>query len=167
SSKFVTRVGVRAEHNSMMETIKVDPRISLGYKTGENGQVSMAYGRFRQTPLNKYFVLDTDLVSEQAEHFIANYQFISNNRTFRVETYYKRYFDLVKYIHADPNTLENTGNGFAKGFELFWRDNKSLKNVDYWISYSYLDTERDYLNFPVSSTPNFASRHNFSAVYKH
>ncbi len=167
SSKFVTRVGVRVEHNSIMETLNVDPRVSLGYMTGKNGQVSMAYGRFRQTPLNKYFVLDQQLQSEQAEHFIANYQFINNNRTFRVETYYKRYFDLVKYVNADPNTLENTGDGFAKGFELFWRDNRSLKNVDYWISYSYLDTERNYLDFPVSSTPNFASRHNFSAVYKH
>lgn len=167
SSKFVTRVGVRAEHNSIMETIKVDPRISVGYKTGENGQVSMAYGRFRQTPLNRYFVLDQQLKSERAEHFIANYQFINNNRTFRVETYYKKYMDLVKYENADPGSIENTGDGFAKGFELFWRDNKSLKNVDYWISYSYLDTEREYLNFPVSSAPNFASRHNFSAVYKH
>ncbi len=167
SSKFVTRVGVRAEHNSIMETIQVDPRISLGYKTGKNGQVSMAYGRFRQTPLNKYFVSNRKLQSEQAEHFIANYQFVNNNRTFRVETYYKKYYDLVKYVKTDPALLENTGDGFAKGFELFWRDNKSLRNVDYWISYSYLDTERDYLDFPVSSTPNFASTHNFSAVYKH
>ncbi|NJN43117.1 MAG: TonB-dependent receptor, partial [Flammeovirgaceae bacterium] len=40
-------------------------------------------------------------------------------------------------------------------------------NVDYWISYSYLDTERDYLNYPGSYVPTFASKHNFSFVYKH
>ena len=35
------------------------------------------------------------------------------------------------------------------------------------MSYSFLDTQRDYLAFPVSATPSFASKHNFSVVYKH
>ena len=39
--------------------------------------------------------------------------------------------------------------------------------MDYWVSYSFLDTQRDYLNFPTSATPGFASKHNFSFVYKH
>ena len=58
-------------------------------------------------------------------------------------------------------------SGFAKGVELFWRDSQSMKNVDYWISYSFLDTKRDYLNYPVAAAPSFASKHNFSFVYKH
>jgi hypothetical protein len=84
-----------------------------------------------------------------------------------VETYYKKYLELVKFDIGNPNVLFNSGNGYAKGVELFWRDNKSLKKVDYWISYSFLDTKRDYLNFPSSATPSFASKHNFSVVYKH
>jgi hypothetical protein len=28
------------------------------------------------------------------------------------------------------------------GFVL--RDGKSIKNLEYWVSYSYIDTERDY-----------------------
>lgn len=63
--------------------------------------------------------------------------------------------------------LSNSGRGFAKGLELFWRDNESVSRLDYWISYSLLDTKRDYLNYPSSSTPAFASRHNFSAVAKY
>jgi hypothetical protein len=61
----------------------------------------------------------------------------------------------------------NAGNGFAKGFEFFWRDSQTLKNVDYWVSYSFLDTKRDYLNFPGLAAPSFSSRHNISVVYKH
>jgi len=38
--------------------------------------------------------------------------------------------------------------------------------VDYWISYSYLDTKRDHLNFPYAITPNFASKHTASLVIK-
>ena len=39
--------------------------------------------------------------------------------------------------------------------------------MDYWVSYSYLDSERQYLNFPQKATPSFANTHNFSAVAKY
>ena len=48
-----------------------------------------------------------------------------------------------------------------KGVELFWRDKKSLKNIDYWVSYSYLDSKRDYLNYTESLFPNFAQNIHF------
>ena len=63
--------------------------------------------------------------------------------------------------------MDNSGYGFAEGVELFWRDNKSWKNVDYWISYSFLNTKRNYIDFPMEVTPSFASKHNVSVVYKH
>ncbi len=92
---------------------------------------------------------------------------INNDRTFRVETYYKKYTDLVKFIDGNLYLLNSTGTGYAKGAELFWRDSKSIKFLDYWVSYSFLDTKRDYLNFPYSAMPAFASKHNFSVVGKY
>jgi hypothetical protein len=167
SNRFVTRAGARVEYNSLLNKIAVDPRISMAYKTDEVGQVSLAYGNFRQSPKNEWLRVNNALESEKADHYILNYQRIISNRTFRIETYYKKYNDLVKFENGDPTNLTNKGKGFAKGVELFWRDNKSIKNVDYWVSYSYLDTERNYLNTPYSVTPSFASAHNFSVVYKH
>jgi outer membrane cobalamin receptor len=167
SNSFVTRAGARVEHNGLIDQVSVDPRISLAYKTDENGQVSFAYGTFRQTAKDEYVKFNHNLQSEKAEHFILNYQRIENDRTFRVEGYYKRYDQLVKFNNGDQYDLNNAGSGYAKGFELFWRDNKSIPHVDYWVSYSYLDTERDYLNYPYAATPAFASAHNFSVVYKH
>lgn len=166
SNNFVTRAGIRVEYNSLQEKASIDPRLSLAYKVGE-GQVSLAYGTFRQTSKSEYVRINTALESEKAEHYILNYQLVTNRRTFRVETYFKQYNDLVKFENGNPAELTNAGSGFAKGFELFWRDNQSIRNVDYWISYSYLDTERNYLNTPYAVTPSFASAHNFSAVYKH
>jgi hypothetical protein len=84
--------------------------------------------------------------------------------------YYKDYKDLVKLIGGEfylPASYNNSGSGYAKGLDIFWRDKKSIKNGDYWISYSYVDTKRDYRNFPVEATPTFASKHNLSMVYKH
>lgn len=167
TNKFVTRAGARLEHNSLTDQIAVDPRVSLGYKVAENGQVSLAYGKFRQTANNEWTRVNHKLENEKAEHFILNYQMINNNRTFRIETYYKRYEDLVKFANGNPVDLTNEGNGYAKGLELFWRDNQTIRNADYWISYSYLDTERNYLDYPYAAAPTFASAHNFSFVYKH
>ncbi len=167
SNKFVTRLGVRAEHNSMLQEVILDPRISLGYKAGEDGQFSLAYGTFHQTPKNEWLRENKTLNQEKAQHFIANYQHIDNNRTFRVESYYKLYSDLVKYGNNDLTTSSNTGKGYAQGLEFFWRDRETLKNTDYWISYSYLDTKRTYLNYPTEAMPSFASAHNFSVVYKY
>ena len=65
-----------------------------------------------------------------------------------------------------PMQINNKGYGDAKGIEFFWRDKKSIKNVDYWISYSYLDTKRDFTNFPYAIQPNFAAKHTASLVAK-
>jgi outer membrane cobalamin receptor len=167
SNKFVTRAGMRMEYNSLAGKTSVDPRLSLAYKTGSASQLSLAYGTFRQSPQNNWLRLNAKLQPEKAEHFILNYQHIINNRTFRVETYYKRYHDLIKFIDGDSEYIDQQGKGYAQGIEVFWRDNRSIKNVDYWVSYSYLNTKRDYLDFPYSATPSFASAHNFSLVYKH
>ncbi|HND44587.1 MAG TPA: TonB-dependent receptor, partial [Cyclobacteriaceae bacterium] len=167
SNAIVTRLGARTEYNNLLGKLSLDPRLSIAYKPFESGQFSFAYGTFRQSAKNQYVRVNPELKNEKAEHFILNYQVITDSRTFRVEAYYKRYSDLAKFGSADQTIINNKGTGYARGAEVFWRDNKSLPNVDYWISYSFLDTKRDYMNFPVKAMPTFASRHNFSAVYKH
>jgi len=104
-----------------------------------------------------------NLRPEKATHFIGNYQIVKDQKTFRVEAYLKNYDDLLK---TSEDQFNNSGNGYAQGLDVFWRDAKTFKNVDYWISYSFLDTKRNYRNFPGSFTPTFASKHNFSFVYK-
>lgn len=167
SNDFVLRTGVRGEYASLQNKFSVDPRASLAYKLGKQGQLSMAYGIFRQTAQNQYVRIENQLQSEKADHYILSYQLVTNNRTFRAELYQKNYRDLIKYASLDAGSINNSGNGHARGFELFWRDNKSFRNVDYWISYSFLDTERDYRNYPSQAIPTFASKHNYSIVYKH
>jgi hypothetical protein len=75
---------------------------------------------------------------------------------------------LVKtgFVNGRETAISNNGFGDAKGFEFFWRDKKTIKDVDYWISYSYLDTKRDFLNFPYAIAPNFAAKHTASLVMK-
>lgn len=167
SNHFVAKLGGRFENNYLNQQASVDPRISLAYKPGKVGQFSFAYGTFRQSGQNQYTRINNQLQEEKADHLILNYQILKDRKTFRIETYYKKYDHLIKYIEGNPFQLSNDGYGNAKGIELFWRDNETIRNVDYWVSYSYLNTERNYLNFPTSAIPSFASTHNFSFVYKH
>ena len=170
SNDFALKLGLRGEYSSVLEDFNFMPRVSLAYKSSENGQFSLAYGDFYQNPLNEVLRFNPGVASEKTSHYILNYQYLNNGKTFRAEAYYKDYDGLIKFDTELPlftSTFDNLGKGYAAGLDIFWRDNKSIEYLDYWISYSYLDTERDYRNFPVSATPNFAPNHNFSVVTKY
>jgi vitamin B12 transporter len=169
TEKAALRVGARAEYSSLLDEMVLAPRVSAAYKTGANSQVSLAWGNYRQKPQEEILLCAPQLSSERSDHYIINFQYRKEGRTFRIESYYKKYNDLVKYnelYSADASGYNNNGFGYAGGVDLFWRDQKSLKGADYWISYSYLKTLRDYRDYPESAMPPFASAHNLSLVYK-
>ncbi len=162
TNALAAKVGARFEHSSIINKANLAPRISMAYKTGKGAQVSIAYGDFYQKPDNMQLMASTNLGYMKATHYIANYQKVTALQTFRVELFYKKYTDLIKTAPA----LNNSGTGYAQGIELFFRDKKTIRNLDYWVSYSFLDTKRDYLNYPGQLHPNFAANHTLSVVAK-
>ncbi|HAS45735.1 MAG TPA: TonB-dependent receptor [Microscillaceae bacterium] len=166
TKRFAGRVGLRLDRSQLLDDTRLSPRASLAYKTGQNSQVSVAYGQFYQTPEPEFLYQADPLDFEQATHYILNYQWmIANQRTFRVETYYKRYESLIK--NQTAFTYNNDGTGFSQGVDVFWRDQKTVKNLDYWLSYSYIKARRNYRNYPQEATPDFAPEHTLSAVIKY
>lgn len=167
SRKFVMRLGGRLEHSELLDKWNVAPRVSLAYKTGDYSNVSFAYGKFYQTPENEQLRFNTGLDFEAADHYMLNYQVIKDTRTFRIEGFVKNYKSLIKYDPGAQWLSDNSGDGYARGIDVFYRDRAGMiKKGDFWISYSYLDTERDWRHYPESATPYFASKHNASFVYK-
>jgi len=170
SNAFAMKLGLRAENTSVVNDFAISPRVSLAYKSSEYGQFSLAYGDFYQNPLNDVLRFDQTLRPEKTSHYILNYQYLKNGKTFRAEAFYKDYDDLVKFSTELPqfdSEFNNSGFGYAGGLDIFWRDNKSIGNLDYWLSYSYLNTERDFRNFSERAVPNFAPKHSFSLVTKY
>lgn len=170
SPKFALRMGARAEYGSLLEKLDLSPRFSAAYKTGTHSQVSLAYGKFHQKPGCDYLKMAPWLTAEKSDHYILNFQYKKNTRIFRIEAYLKQYNDLVKFSEqysSDPSDYNNNGYGYARGVDLFWRDRKTVKGLDYWISYSYLDTKRDYKDYPARAVPGYASAHNLSVVCKY
>ena len=169
SKKFAGKFGVRLSNNDLLEETVVSPRASLAYKVSKSGQFSLAYGSFTQAPRQDYLKYADYLESEKADHYILNFLYNKNRKLFRAEAYYKKYSDLVKFdtnVSQFDSQFTNAGSGYAKGFEMLWRDNSTIKNLEYWISYSYIDTQRDYKNYPTTVTPNFVANHSLSVVSK-
>jgi len=160
--------GLRMEYSSSLKKTNLAPRFSIAYKIGKGSQASVAYGIFYQNPERRYLPSPNELTYMKATHYILQYQKVLNQQSFRAEVFYKKYDNLVKtaIVGFTEAAVSNNGFGDAKGVEFFWRDKKTIKNFDYWISYSYLDTKRDFLNFPFAITPNFAAKHTASLVTK-
>ena len=170
TKKLTFRTGLRLSNYSIWGSTKVSPRLSMAYKTSDFGQVSMAYGKFHQLPNADLMLRSNNMRFEESTHLMANYQQTINKRTFRIEAYYKGYNNLVKFDGTDefnPQVYNNAGDGYARGIDVFWKDDKTIKNGQYWISYSFLDAERDHRNYPTTATPTFIARHNLSVVYKY
>jgi len=169
TKKFATRVGARIENSSLSEQTTIVPRFSGAYKTGNHSQVSLAYGQFYQNPEEDYLKFAPQLKAEKADHLVMTWQYQTELKTFRVEGYLKKYSSLVKFTEPlayNPLDYSNAGSGHAEGIDVFWRDKGTFKSTDYWISYSWINAERNYKDYPMAAIPSYVSEHNLSVVYK-
>lgn len=167
SNHLSAKIGLRSEYSSEINRWNFAPRLAMAYRISKSWTSSLAYGTFYQNPEQKYFGTNP-LNYQKAAHYILQVQKSEEGRSFRLEAFYKNYSDLIKTKVLDyrPVATNNNGDGYAKGIEVFWRDKKSIKDIDYWISYSYLDSKRNFQKYDQSLFPNFAAKHTLSVVAK-
>jgi hypothetical protein len=173
------RPGLRYEFSVLLRQPVWAPRLSVALRSGQYAQFALAAGLFYQDPSNLYLLSGFRPSLQEARHLILNYQWMRSGRTFRAEAYYKDYTHLSREYTGvyDPNDawrvippgsrIDNAGYGYAKGAEVFWHDKETIKGLDYWISYSYIDTRRLYEDYPKEATPSFVANHNLSIVTKY
>jgi hypothetical protein len=163
--KWGLKTGVRSEYSDYVKKWNVAPRVSLAYKVNRFHNLSAFYGEYFQSPIYEmgYYSPATYLKSRQ---YLVNYFYQREKQTVRVELYQKDYQDLVR--NTPEGSILQNGSGFARGIDFFWRNNGShFKNVQYWVSYSFIDTKRLYKDFPVEAQPGFVANHNLSVVGKY
>ncbi len=180
-SGLAIKPGIRYEHSTLLHKDNAAPRLAMAIGTGNYSQISIATGLFYEDPDKKYLFSGYRPDFQNAVHYIANYQWMKSDRTFRIETYYKLYNQLVfenldNSVKYDANpyrfipfgeNIDNSGSGYARGVEVFWRDKALIHNFDYWISYSYIDSKRLYQNFRSSVTPSFVANNNLNVLVKY
>ncbi|RPA67454.1 TonB-dependent receptor [Cyclobacteriaceae bacterium YHN15] len=174
NNRLVFRGGIRAGHSSLAGQSWLDPRISLAYKFDHEGQLSLAAGQFSQMPVEQLRILEQSTQNTRADHLILNYFLVKNGRTIRAEAFYKDYKKLITYEVAQLfpmplgfDKIQQNGEGYARGMDVFYRDQKSFKNTDFWVTYSFVDSRRKFAHFTEMVQPGFAPRHNGSIVVKH
>ncbi|NQX82918.1 MAG: TonB-dependent receptor [Flavobacteriaceae bacterium] len=168
SKYFALKLGLRYNYSYRISDSELNTRLALAYKFSKKSQISMAYGVFDQDPKDEYIKYNNILSLERSEHFIFNYLYKKDKQMLRAELYYKKYDNLVKYDIENymETNHNNKGYGYAKGVDLFWRDSKTFKYWDYWLSYSFTDTKRDYSYYENEALLPFVSKHNISLVGK-
>ncbi len=169
SDNVASKIGTRIERSAQLNKTNIAPRASLAYKFQDKSQLSFAYGIFYQNPERRYLPSIGNLTFMKSTQYILQYLKTGKGRTFRSELFYKKYNQLIKTAInnvGQAKAANNNGYGNASGIEFFYRDTKTVKNLDFWISYSYLNTKRDFLNYPTALQPSFAARNNGSLVLK-
>ena len=167
NSRLAIKSGLRLEYHHALDRLYALPRFTLAHKTSQHSQVSAAYGLFSQNPLPEYLHGQPQLEQATGQHFLLNMNYKSKTHLLRLEGYYKSYDQLVRYPSRDQRfRADNSGEGYAYGADLFWRANNWIRNLDFWVSYGWLKTERLYKDFPEWATPNFTTQHNLSVVGK-
>jgi hypothetical protein len=65
--------------------------------------------------------------SESASHYILNFQYSKDNQTFRAETYYKAYDNLVKYNTPAILLFLTIQDQVTQRVWIFFGDGKTIK----------------------------------------
>ena len=168
-NKIALRAGIRGERSSLLNDNNLGARLSATVKITNSSQLSLAYGNFYQTPEDDLLRFTHNLSFERANHYIANLQWEKSERLFRVEAYKKDYKNLVIYNPSEiwnGESYNNAGKGHSQGVDVFYRDRKTIRGLEFWISYSYVDSKRQYRYYPKMVTPSFAPTHSASFVAK-
>lgn len=168
SKHLAIKAGLRTSYHTLSDQLNILPRFTLAQKLNARSQISLGYGQYSQEVNPDFLFFDTELREEKADHYLLNYNLKTDKNHFRLAAFYKDYQNLLKF-QGDRNQardLDNSGTGYAYGLDLFWRANQWIPYVDFWISYSWLQHERDYLDYPTAAMPTFSTNHNLSVVTK-
>ncbi|BDD02950.1 TonB-dependent receptor [Aureibacter tunicatorum] len=168
TKNFTTRIGGRIEYDHQSNRALFSPRFGIASKLSENAQMSFSSGIFTQMPDANDLRVNPELKLERAWHYILNYQYENDGKFLRIEPYYKSYSDMVRFEERyDQGTYNNFGDGHAYGVDLFWKDKGSIKNSEYWVSYSFVNAERLVKNYNEHRVPWYGAKHTANVVYKY
>lgn len=164
STSFSLRAGLRGGYSSQNQQLKLEPRVAGAYRPYSKGIISFAAGSFSQPQTENIQLLSENIADAQAKHLQLSFQHGDADRIFRIEGYLKSYSRIGL---KNENLYTAEGEGYANGFDVFYRDGATIKNADFWVTYSFVDSRRQYDEFQTKVQPSFAPKHNLSVVGKY
>lgn len=171
NTQVTIRGGLRGGYNLTTGSTRLEPRLAVAYQPYPEGTISGAAGLFSQVQDANILVASPGMAEASAAHFQIGFQHNQDGRIFRAEAYHKPYSQLAVQKASQEQVSETpfsaSGSGVAKGFDIFYRDRKSIANTDFWVTYSYVHSRRQFGQFTTQVQPSFAPEHNLSVVGKY
>lgn len=155
--------GLRGTVVEGVDSPVLDPRLSAAWGVAPAWTATLALGRFHQSPKPEYFdaaVGNPNLGFMASDHLIVGVHYEKNKTLFRVEAYAKSYQNLL--LNRSDLYYTNDGSGRAKGIDLFLKSQRGP--VSGWISYSWVEARRKWMDLPVMASPDFDITHTLTWV---
>ena len=155
--------GLRWSHEDLSGASVTDPRLSAVWTLPKGFRLTAAWGRYHQSPDPRYFdetVGNPGLGNLAAEHAVLGLGWERGETQVRVEAYNKWYHDLL--LQESGYRYVNRGAGRARGVDIFVKSR--YKTLSGWLSCSWLDAKRRWMDMPVWCPPDFAIPQTFTTV---
>lgn len=160
SSIYSLTAGARLSYWDMNQQLLFSPRATFSIHPKwieKNYFFRFSSGMYYQPPFYREMrafdgTLNTNLKAQQSIHLVAamDHMFKAWDRPFKVTTemYYKFYDNLVPYEIDNVRVryfAQNSAKGYARGIDCKV-NGEFVKNVESWVSLSYMKTQEDIKN---------------------
>jgi len=120
--RLKVNVGLRYEYNDLSNDSDFSPRINATYQLCPQGSLNLAAGIYYQIPdimLLSRHRNNIKIQNEKAYHYILGLtRYFGDDMKFTAEAYYKHMEDLVVRPYSNNSITENSGKGYAYGFDI-------------------------------------------------
>ncbi|MDR2926842.1 MAG: TonB-dependent receptor [Cytophagaceae bacterium] len=166
---FTFSAGLRGEYSEYLNKLNFSPRLYAGYRLNGENTLSASVGKYYQLPDVEYLTMSRSLNFASATKGTLSYSYVNAKRGERLQfdAYYKSYNRLVTYAQGEF-ALENiaaAGKGYGYGADIFWKSN--FRKMEYWLTYSFNNTQKRYAYFAQQVSPTYIAPHSFNVVLKY
>jgi hypothetical protein len=182
----VTSTTSYAKNETVAYYPRLEPRLSLRYKTGEESSIKLAYTLNYQyiqlasispvsLPTDVWIPASDKLLPQQSQQFNLGYFFNFKKHMFEasIEGYYKNMKNLIEYKEGAEvsddinNNVDNqivAGDGVSYGVEFFLK--KVIGSFNGWIGYTLSYTDRTFPDVNNGDTfpAKYDRRHDLSTI---
>jgi len=160
-------LGLRGEYSNYLKQFNIAPRLYVGYRLNRENIISASVGEYFQLPSMDYLKLTDNIDFTSAYKTTVSYSYVKKSSKFQVDAYYKKYKDAVTYKNGQFYAVDiaNNGKGHGYGADVFIRN--YFKSLEYWFTYSYNNTEKQYGHFEEKIKPSYVSSHSFNTTLKY
>ncbi|MDR0865879.1 MAG: hypothetical protein LBO74_13250, partial [Candidatus Symbiothrix sp.] len=144
TNNLTASIGIRGEYSNYLNRFNLATRLYIGYRLNRTNIISASLGEYFQLPAMEYLKQTNILDFTSVNKATVSYSYVKKSSKFQWDAYYKKYANAITYQQGDRQATDiaNAGKGQGWGTDVFLKNN--FKNLEYWLSYSFNNTQKQY-----------------------